>query len=460
MRAFLLLLSMFRSKYVVGYLAVMAAVFFIWQKPYEAKWGDARKQVIAWDVAGYYAYLPMMFIEDDLQLEKPWAYDVSQIALGFPEHPSGSGRHQKFTMGMAYLYAPFFAGAHTYALATNPSEAHGFSKPYQIGIGLAGLLYPLLGLVLLRRTLRHYVPDAAISWALAAVFLGTNLFYYATYRGAMSHGATFMLGAAMLYQADLWRRRETPWRLLLLGGIAGLIVLIRPVNIWIPLAVGAMFALDGRLPRGLLTPKRLSAAVAVAVAVGLPQLMYWKASTGHWLVWSYGEEGFFWKDPAWIQGLFSWRKGWLLYTPIASLMIFGFWGLARKKPTWALILGLYLILHAYVTFSWWTWWYGGGFGSRPMIDAYALLVLPLAVWAQRMLEHPAVWWRNMNLALVVLLIGWNLVQTLQYSNEFLHYDAMSKDAYLYLMQHWDFVPNALLDQPDYEAALQGRAPRY
>ena len=135
----------------------------------------------------------MVFIEHDVQLEKSWTFDVGLVALGFPEHPSGNGKHQKFTMGMAVLYAPFFAASHAYTLAVNPLEAHGFSMPYRVGIALAGLFYPLLGLSLLRRVLRPYVPDAAIAWTLVALFLGTNLFYYGTYRGAMSHGASFML---------------------------------------------------------------------------------------------------------------------------------------------------------------------------------------------------------------------------------------------------------------------------
>ncbi len=458
MRAFLVLLGMFRSKIVFWWLALVAVAFFAWQKPYVER-GYVRNQVISYDVAGYYAYLPMLFIEGDVRLAKPWKYDMIQL-VGVHEHPESGGRHLKFTAGMAVLYAPFFAGAHAYAVATNPEEAHGFSMPYRVGIALAGLFYPMLGLWLLRRVLRHYVPDAAISWTLVALYAGTNLFYYATYRGAMSHGATFMLTAAMLYQADLWRRQEQPWRLLVLGLLAGLIVLVRPVNVLIPMAVAALFTLDGRLPKGLLTPKRLAWAVAVAVAVGIPQLIYWKVSTGHWLIWSYGREGFFWAEPAWIQGLFSWRKGWMLYTPLAAFMVFGFWGLARKKPTWALVVGLYLIVHAYVTFSWWAWWYGGSFGSRPMIDAYALLALPLAVYFQRMLEEAPTWLRRVSLAAVAVLVVLNLVQSYQYNAGYIHHDSMSQKAYWEVLRTGDYPAKESLDAPDYEAALDGRAARY
>ena len=459
MRAFLVFLGMPRSKNLIWILALAALGYFFGQQPYVVRGGNLRNQVLSYDVAGYYAYLPMLFVERDLRLEKTWKYDMIQL-VGVHEHPVSGGRHLKFTAGMAYLYAPFFAAAHAYTLATNPEEAHGFSLPYRFGIGLAGVVYPLVGLVFLRRFLRHYVPDAAISWTLFALFLGTNLFYYSSFRGAMSHGATFMLGAAMLYQADLWRRREQVWRLGVLGVLAGLIVLIRPVNVLIPLAVAAMFTMDGRLPKGLLTPKSLAVALGLAVVVGIPQLLYWKASTGHWIVWTYGAERFFWSQPAWIQGLFSWRKGWLLYTPMVAFILLGFWGLARKKPAWALIAGLYLIATAYVTFSWWAWWYGGSFGSRPMIDAYALLALPLAVYVQRMLEEAPGWIRRLSLGTVCALVALNLVQTYHYTAGFLHHDSMTRRAYVYVLTHWDFPPKELLEQPDYESALEGRGLRY
>ncbi len=459
MRAFLVFLGMPRSKNLIWILALAALGYFFGQQPYVVRGGNLRNQVLSYDVAGYYAYLPMLFVERDLRLEKTWKYDMIQL-VGVHEHPVSGGRHLKFTAGMAYLYAPFFAAAHAYTLATNPEEAHGFSLPYRFGIGLAGVVYPLVGLVFLRRFLRHYVPDAAISWTLFALFLGTNLFYYSSFRGAMSHGATFMLGAAMLYQADLWRRREQVWRLGVLGVLAGLIVLIRPVNVLIPLAVAAMFTMDGRLPKGLLTPKSLAVALGLAVVVGIPHLLYWKASTGHWIVWTYGAERFFWSQPAWIQGLFSWRKGWLLYTPMVAFILLGFWGLARKKPAWALIAGLYLIATAYVTFSWWAWWYGGSFGSRPMIDGYALLALPLAVYVQRMLEEAPGWIRRLSLGTVCALVALNLVQTYHYTAGFLHHDSMTRRAYVYVLTHWDFPPKELLEQPDYESALEGRGLRY
>ena len=63
MRAFLVLLRMVRSKAVYWLVAVVAVVVTFWQQPWTVSGGYVRNQVISYDVAGYYAYLPMVFIE-------------------------------------------------------------------------------------------------------------------------------------------------------------------------------------------------------------------------------------------------------------------------------------------------------------------------------------------------------------------------------------------------------------
>jgi hypothetical protein len=118
------------------------------------------------------------------------------------------------------------------------------------------------------------------------------------------------------------------------------------------------------------------------------------------------------------------------------------------------------MLHAYVAFCWWAWWYGGSLGSRPMIDAYAFLALPLAVCFQRILEHSKPWLRRLSLATVLVLVLLNLAQTQLYSAGYLHHDSMTREAYLHVWRTWDFAPAELLEAPDYQAALEGRSARY
>ena len=48
-------------------------------------------------------------------------------------------------------------------------------------------------------------------------------------------------------------------------------------------------------------------------------------------------------------------------------------------------ISVFLVLNVYIIFSWWSWWYGGSFGARPMIDSYGILAIPLAAMIEQML---------------------------------------------------------------------------
>jgi len=49
-----------------------------------------------------------------------------------------------------------------------------------------------------------------------------------------------------------------------------------------------------------------------------------------------------------------------------------------KKRDFLLPILLFLPLHIYITYSWWCWNYINGLGSRPMVETYALLSIPMA----------------------------------------------------------------------------------
>jgi hypothetical protein len=160
----------------------------------------------------------------------------------------------------------------------------------------------------------------------------------------------------------------------------------------------------------------------------VPQLLYWKYTTGAWLFYSYGDERFFFLRPAIADGLFSYRKGWLLYTPIMVLALAGIPPLRKRLPAafWPVLL--FTVLNIYIVLSWWSWWYGGSFGLRAFIDSYAFLALPLAsflswVFSQR------VWFRVATTIVVLVLVWHSIFQTMQYYYGAIHWDGMNRAAY-------------------------------
>jgi hypothetical protein len=62
-------------------------------------------------------------------------------------------------------------------------------------------------------------------------------------------------------------------------------------------------------------------------------------------------------------------------------MIFAFAGIIvlwKRRSPYALPVTIFVPLNIYIIFSWWCWWYGGGFGQRAFIDSYALMAVATA----------------------------------------------------------------------------------
>lgn len=170
--------------------------------------------------------------------------------------------------------------------------------------------------------------------------------------------------------------------------------------------------------------------IGVVLAFGVTvmiQPLLWKWGTGEWLVYSYSDEGFFFLDPQVLGTLFSFRKGLFIYVPI---LIVGFTGIfllrSQSKPLFLPIL-LFTLINVYVLSSWWCWWFGGGLGNRAFIESYALLAIPLAFgfeWIRKKLTVVILF------SLVGVAISFNFFLLNKYLDGVLHFDAMTKDAFV------------------------------
>ena len=191
--------------------------------------GHEWERLVRSDVRGYYGYLLAVFVRGDLGHEPP---DPTYV------HHTPDGTLNKYFAGTAVMMAPWFAAGHAVALLSPDAPKDGRSGWEYRAIGLGGLVHVLLGLLLLRALLAGLgVRDPVIAWVLAATVLATPLLQYATLQPGWSHVHSFLAFAAFLFLvhrlADEGRAR---W-LIPLGAVLGLIVLIRPVNALVVLAV-------------------------------------------------------------------------------------------------------------------------------------------------------------------------------------------------------------------------------
>ncbi len=441
------------SKYTVVALAVIVLA-----TQFSNHYWLRQNKIITWDVLEYYQYLPATFIYHDVTLS--FMNDGNRNDYwNFWPHPSPTGGWVfKFTMGMSILYSPFFLVAHGYALLFGNPD--GYSTSYKFALVFSCWAYLLIGLIFLRKILRNRYSEAAISLSLIAVVLGTNLLYYTGVRSAMSHAYSFSLFAVFTYLVIRWYKNPQVRTSIFLGLLSGLITLIRPTNIII-LFIFLLFGLtkkeglNSRI-KVLLNQSWLIVLMAVMfLLVWVPQLLYWHAVTGELFYYSYNDEGFFFNNPQFIRALFSYRNGWLLYTPVMAFGLTGIWFLFKSNSEFKWPVLVFTLLNIYIVTSWWCWWYVG-FGNRAFIDSYAILAIPMAAVFEFFLNRTKVWKTAFTLVFVFFLYT-NIFQVWQYKNGYIQPDSMTKKAYWRMFlntgskdKFWDMI-----EKPDYEKAKKG-----
>ena len=424
--------------------------------------GHYRKEgrVILFDVVQYYSYLPAVFIEGDPSLKFIGEDRERHRGHYIPNHTEEGHLVIKMTAGVAYLYAPFFFIGHGLAHATG-EVTDGFSWPYKLAIVLGAILYLSLALRWLRKMLEKRFSMLTTCLTLVAVVLGTNLYYYATVEAAMSHVFSFFLIVGFIYLLEKWLTDGSWKKALLLGATLGLIALVRPTNalivVLIPLwGVSNRDDLKTRFTFLWLQKLWVLPMMLCAALVWVPQFWYYHAVTGRWWAWAYVGESFHFDRPHVIAGLFSFHKGWLVYTPMMLFALIGLWFSRRQKEGWNWAILVWLIPFTYVTFSWWCWWYGGSFGQRPFIEFYGLLAFPLAAFFSWLLKSKKVL-RYALFPVLGFVLALNLFQTRQYyGGVALHWDSMTWEAYqasfFRIDPPSDFKEKLL--RPDYDLARE------
>ncbi|NCD42617.1 MAG: hypothetical protein EOL88_11050 [Bacteroidia bacterium] len=421
-------------------------------------------RVIASDVKGYYAYLPATFIYHDLRFiflndtSNPYR-EIQKNDIWYNLSADGTPIIQ-YTSGMAILYSPFFFAAHLGAKITGV-PAHGYSMPYDIMLQVGAILYFIMGLWFLRRVLSLYFSEKTTAITLIAVTLGTNLLYYASKEAAMSHLFSFSFIALFIWLLLRWLDRPSWQNTIQLGLTTGIIILIRPSNVIIIALFGLMNItrwsdLRERVLFLFKKYRQVLIMILAAFIVWIPQFLYWHAVTGQVFYNSYGGDvGFFWTDPEIFNILFSYRKGWLLYTPMMILALIGLIPLYKKNRGlfWSSLF--ITIATIYIFSSWCFWWFGGSFGSRPFIDYYAIFAIPMAACIEYIMKLRKKIWHRAILVLVSILLLFNIFQIIQYRRALIHYVSMTKEAYWGVFLKLKHPPKyeSMLEYPDYEGVI-------
>src|SRR5690554_3952639 len=127
------------------------------------------------DQAGYYVYLPALFIYDFNASQFPEGI-VDQTGDGFELDHNANKVITRYSNGVAIMQAPFFLAIHAVAgILEQPRD--GFSGIYHKVPNIAALFYAVIGLFFLWLFLRHYFNQQTTAITLLLLFWGTNLYY-------------------------------------------------------------------------------------------------------------------------------------------------------------------------------------------------------------------------------------------------------------------------------------------
>jgi len=423
-------------------------VLFCFVHAKKARWTNdygAWKNVVSGDGYGYWSYLPALVIHHNLdfngainavrkispEIKKDQVITYTIFDLG------NNKQLNKCFVGIAIILLPFFLLACLYAKIFG-YDVDGFSYPFQLSVGIAALFYLFVGLFYLYKLLKLYdVKDLIICFTLIIVVFATNLYYYATKEPSMPHIYDFSLIAVFLYYAKKAMLTIRLKYLLLMAVSLGILIMIRPPNVLIVLAIpflaGSLKSTGDFILKLFKTKGTIIASIVLLAIVSL-QFIMWHAQSGKWFVWSYPGEGFNFNDPHFIDILFSYRKGWFLYTPVMFFMIVVASFVFIKKDVFRFFsLAILFTVITYVFSSWWYWAYGGSFGSRPFIDYYAFFAFAFALSVNML--NLSWWYKIPGVVIGILCLYLNLLQTRQYENFILLYDGMDKAKYWKVFLH-------------------------
>jgi len=344
---------------------------------------------LSWDVLGYYLPLPSTFIHHD-----PLLNDISWLKeLNQQKHLTGTlymlstndagDTMYFFFLGMSILYLPFFfLGNLIASIGGYPLD--GFSPPYEYAMVIGAIFYTIVGLYFFRKNLLHFFSENIAALVILISVFTTNYIHHMTLKDLETVNVLFMLISIILWYTIKWHKAQKQKYLIFMFAAVTLTAMVKPseiVVILIPLLwnVSTKKEFQDKIQLLIKNWKQFVTALVVAIVIVSPQLIYWIIMTGSIYYDTYKNPGvgldIF--SPHIIDALFSFRKGWLLYTPV---MIFYIWGLVlmyKKNKKIGNAILIYLSITFYIIVSWTEWWYGAAFSNRPILSAFPVLALGL-----------------------------------------------------------------------------------
>ncbi len=391
------------------------------------------------DGSGYFAYLPQTLIYKTNNFEF-----ISKLKEKYPDIKIDQGvsaadvdgkRTNKYFVGTSICIAPFYFVTHQIERARG-GNTDGYSSSYELSVLLAGIAFWFIGMWSIVQLFRKFsLSNFTIVFSLIGLTLATNIYYYTVFHPDFSHIYAFGVVAFLLLQFKIYADRKESKRLIYIGLLLGLLTIIRPTDFFVILLLPFFFQSFKEFKDQLIfifKNQKIAFILGVLLFLGMIGIQYLNIylQTGQWRFNEYliVHEGFDnWLSPKIGEVLFSFRKGFFLYTPFFILLIPGFIELYRWNKYFFVGILSFFAVFIYMMASWWCWWYGGSLGMRPMIDVYAVLILPVAL----LFEKAKPYFKVVLFVFLFAMMDVNSTYTYQLQNGILHYSEMNKERFMH-----------------------------
>jgi hypothetical protein len=346
-------------------LIVISAILLV--SAYNLRWKNEQWQyAVHTDALHYYRYLPIIFIDQQFDAQEA----PPDLVKGFA--------------GTTILYTPFFGAACILSYFVG-LPVDGYSMLFPIFISIGSLFYLIFGLYFFSKFLKFYISQEwVICFTLFVMVFGTIAFHYSVNAPGWPHLPAFGLICFLLYH---FKKVTTVFNTSsIVAIIAGTSFLFftRPTDCVIVL-LAPFFATNHRefieiFKKTLHEKKAIIIGALIAFVPMACQLAIYKIYKGEFIIWSYGsKEGFDFLHPEIVNVLFSYAKGFFVYTPVCFLGLFGLYRLYKVNRYLFAGIIIYMIINIYIISSWWSWNYGYCFGARAFIEHYPVFFLLLAL---------------------------------------------------------------------------------
>jgi len=207
----------------------------------------------------------------------------------------------------------------------------------------------------------------------------------------MPHSFLFTLNILIIYFTYQWFETHTKKYAILTAFFLSLAVNCRPTElVWILVPILWNIRSLGEFKTRLKTIKihrfDIMAFAITFALICVPQLLYFQFVSNDILKINCHDEKLWWFSPYTWQFLFSYKKGWLLYTPIMIFAIIGFIKLYKINPKLFPALFFLFLANLWITSSWENWWYASSYSQRPMVETYGFMAIPLGYLFQSILK--------------------------------------------------------------------------